>query len=548
MIDHPAALNAKIYPQQSLFPSAANSPRRISASFQNNVANYPYLSQNKSDVLNPSIAENSNAPAQNSAEQLLPTKSSAENSFSLTTPVSKRTKNIPNTFGEYNFEADQSIDFGQDLRENYNYHSDEEVDFNSPMKNTNQPHSQLDFQTPVKNTSTKSSPQNPLNKPKSNNSPLSDYRSNSADQLDIESISETLYATPKSSLSKSTDSLVAFESPSTIEIASAAETPSFMNDLKITPKNLKSDSLINLMSPDKLVTPKTTRQVTAPNTVMREFDPLIDIPKDWMIKFESPVGNTRPEIKKADEPMNWRGIEPKTLNPPPSLLDTWNQASPSKVLKYSDKDMEDLRRSLTQQHDKEFELAQQEIQELSSNYTKVLKEYEEMSSTILEWELSMKDMIAGREKDQEKNRREAEKARVQLEKMKEERERLQSENDMLTLKYKQLRIEYEEVKEREETLRNTANSLSNDVNVAEQRMAALKSHAEEKLTEANKEIIRAKAAFEKEVSALKTKILRAELHSSSLEKELAGKKAENEELTKICDGLLAQMEVYGGGQ
>ncbi len=80
----------------------------------------------------------------------------------------------------------------------------------------------------------------------------------------------------------------------------------------------------------------------------------------------------------------------------------------------------------------------------------------------------------------------------------------------------------------------------------ERRYDTLKAHAESKLDSANVEIARVRATFEKESAAQKTKISRFELQIASLERNLAGKEEENRELTKICDGLVQQMEALGG--
>jgi transforming acidic coiled-coil-containing protein 3 len=76
----------------------------------------------------------------------------------------------------------------------------------------------------------------------------------------------------------------------------------------------------------------------------------------------------------------------------------------------------------------------------------------------------------------------------------------------------------------------------------DKRYESLKAHAEAKLDNANIEIAKARAAYEKEIAALKTKISRFELNIASLETSLATKEHENQELTKICDGLVQQME------
>ena len=76
----------------------------------------------------------------------------------------------------------------------------------------------------------------------------------------------------------------------------------------------------------------------------------------------------------------------------------------------------------------------------------------------------------------------------------------------------------------------------------EKRYETLKSHAEGKLDEANIEIARVRAGYEKEINGVKLKLSRAEIQIGSLERALKGKEMENEELTKICDGLVQQME------
>jgi hypothetical protein len=63
---------------------------------------------------------------------------------------------------------------------------------------------------------------------------------------------------------------------------------------------------------------------------------------------------------------------------------------------------------------------------------------------------------------------------------------------------------------------------------------------------ANVEIARVRANYEKEIATLKTKLSRCEVNVSSLERTLAGKELENQELTKICDGLVQQMESLNG--
>lgn len=59
---------------------------------------------------------------------------------------------------------------------------------------------------------------------------------------------------------------------------------------------------------------------------------------------------------------------------------------------------------------------------------------------------------------------------------------------------------------------------------------------------ANHQIKKVRETYEKEISTLKAKLVRAELNVSTLEKTVETKTKENTELSKICDDLLAQIE------
>lgn len=62
---------------------------------------------------------------------------------------------------------------------------------------------------------------------------------------------------------------------------------------------------------------------------------------------------------------------------------------------------------------------------------------------------------------------------------------------------------------------------------------------------ANVEIHKVRSVYEKETASTRTKLSRAELQISTLERAVEMKTTENLELTKICDGLLQQIERGG---
>ncbi|KAI8924210.1 transforming acidic coiled-coil-containing protein-domain containing protein [Entophlyctis helioformis] len=94
----------------------------------------------------------------------------------------------------------------------------------------------------------------------------------------------------------------------------------------------------------------------------------------------------------------------------------------------------------------------------------------------------------------------------------------------------------------DEKQRQRIGELEKDLTTATQRFDSLREHAEAKLDEANVEIARVRASYEKELSALRAKLSRVEIQMQSLELNLQAKTQENVELTKICDDLVSQME------
>lgn len=75
----------------------------------------------------------------------------------------------------------------------------------------------------------------------------------------------------------------------------------------------------------------------------------------------------------------------------------------------------------------------------------------------------------------------------------------------------------------------------------EQRYQTLKLHAEEKLNTANEEIAQVRAKAGSENMALTASLRKEQMKNESLEQALQQKNQEIEELTKICDELIAKM-------
>lgn len=108
-------------------------------------------------------------------------------------------------------------------------------------------------------------------------------------------------------------------------------------------------------------------------------------------------------------------------------------------------------------------------------------------------------------------------------------------------RYENLKGVLEGFKKNEEALKKCAQDYLARVKQEEQRYQALKVHAEEKLSKANEEIAQVRNKANSESAALTAGLRKEQMKVESLESALQQKNQEIEELTKICDELIAKM-------
>ncbi|ORY24353.1 transforming acidic coiled-coil-containing protein [Neocallimastix californiae] len=175
--------------------------------------------------------------------------------------------------------------------------------------------------------------------------------------------------------------------------------------------------------------------------------------------------------------------------------------------------------------------------------------HKEIENVLDEYEITITRMIKDSQKEKERQE-------LKINKLLEERNYLHESSEVMETSFKELRLKFEEFKtqneifsKNEELMKQTIASLQNDVLCASQRYEQIKSHAEEKLEMANVEIAKVRNDFDKELSAMKAKLLRKELDSQSLNQKIKAlqeqiniKTKENEELATICDALVSKLE------
>ncbi|KAJ8005688.1 hypothetical protein DPEC_G00120520 [Dallia pectoralis] len=108
-------------------------------------------------------------------------------------------------------------------------------------------------------------------------------------------------------------------------------------------------------------------------------------------------------------------------------------------------------------------------------------------------------------------------------------------------RYENMKSTLDGFKKNEEVLKKCAQEYLARVKQEEQRYQTLKLHAEEKLDKANEEIAQVRSKASSESVALTASLRKEQMKVESLERALQQKTEEIEELTKICDELIAKM-------
>ncbi|XP_026178575.1 transforming acidic coiled-coil-containing protein 1 isoform X2 [Mastacembelus armatus] len=108
-------------------------------------------------------------------------------------------------------------------------------------------------------------------------------------------------------------------------------------------------------------------------------------------------------------------------------------------------------------------------------------------------------------------------------------------------RYENMKSTLDGFKKNEEVLKKCAQEYLARVKQEEQRYQTLKLHAEEKLDKANEEIAQVRAKASSENMALSASLRKEQMKNESMDQALQQKNQEIEELTKICDELIAKM-------
>ncbi|XP_061731273.1 transforming acidic coiled-coil-containing protein 1 isoform X2 [Nerophis ophidion] len=183
-----------------------------------------------------------------------------------------------------------------------------------------------------------------------------------------------------------------------------------------------------------------------------------------------------------------------------------------------------------------------EVDEWKTKYEQSRAEVLEMRSIVAEYEKTVAQMI---EDEEQQKTLSCSKSVRQL-----TLERDQALADLnsversfadLFRRYESMKGVLEGFKKNEEALKKCAQDYLTRIKQEEQRYQTLKVHAEEKLDRANEEIAQVRSKANSEGVALNASLRMEQMKVDSLERAVVQKNQEIEELTKICDELIAKL-------
>uniref|UniRef100_A0A3P9KSX8 Transforming acidic coiled-coil-containing protein C-terminal domain-containing protein n=1 Tax=Oryzias latipes TaxID=8090 RepID=A0A3P9KSX8_ORYLA len=185
-----------------------------------------------------------------------------------------------------------------------------------------------------------------------------------------------------------------------------------------------------------------------------------------------------------------------------------------------------------------------EINDWKKKYEQGKHQVEEMRKIVAEYETTIAQMI----EDDQRRTLSSQKAlhAVTLEKEAALADLNSVERSLSDVfrRYENTKSNLEGFKKNEEMLKKCAQDYLARVKQEEQRYQTLKLHTEEKLNKANEEIATVRAKASSENMALTASLRKEQMKNESLEQALQQKNQELEELTKICDELIAKMGKY----
>uniref|UniRef100_A0A4W5KC60 Transforming acidic coiled-coil-containing protein C-terminal domain-containing protein n=1 Tax=Hucho hucho TaxID=62062 RepID=A0A4W5KC60_9TELE len=184
---------------------------------------------------------------------------------------------------------------------------------------------------------------------------------------------------------------------------------------------------------------------------------------------------------------------------------------------------------------------EKEVLEWHRKYEDSRQEVLEMRRIVAEYEKTIAQMIDDEQKDKSLSHHTIQQLIIEKDQALSDLNSVEKSLAELFRRYEKLKDVLEGYRKNEEVLKKCAQEYLSRVRKEEQRYQALKIHAEEKLDKANSDIAQVRMKSRQETAAYQASLRKETMKVDSLERTLEQKNKEIEELTKICDELIAKM-------
>jgi len=266
-------------------------------------------------------------------------------------------------------------------------------------------------------------------------------------------------------------------------------------------------------------------------SLYRKFDPLVDNPSPASTPG-APGGGQMSLIDRAQ-----KLLQRKTEGASPTSAPSYS-SSGDRV--YTEAENQEAIHDAVSQAEEEAMIVQMETEDLRSQLAAEREQNAQMTAVMEEYSTEITKLMESKAAESEN----AEAAQLKLEKDQIEQDLEKTETAFADLheKYMKAKEIVENYKKNEIVLKDAVQKGQLAINVAESRYNKLRSHAEEKIEEANKEIASVREQFQTQTNAVEMKIKTAEQEAKSAKRDLAAKIQDNAELTAICDELVKKLE------
>ncbi|KAG5835250.1 hypothetical protein ANANG_G00270370 [Anguilla anguilla] len=174
-------------------------------------------------------------------------------------------------------------------------------------------------------------------------------------------------------------------------------------------------------------------------------------------------------------------------------------------------------------------------------YEQTRQEVLEMRQIVAEYETTVAQMIEDEHRTNRTSQRTIQQLTAERDQALADLNSVERSLSDLFRRYENMKTILEGFKKNEEVLKKCAQEYLVRVKQEEQRYQTLKLHAEEKMDSANEEIALVRSKANSESIALNASLRKEQMRVESLEQALHQKSGEIEELTKICDELIAKL-------